>query len=362
MQNQIRICLMMLVMCMAWISGPAWVGSVATGQSASQTASVPELLQRYTQVLDATQSFTDTYEEVVDFSYRMPGQARAMVGKSFARGQNRIDRVRLYCQKYIWGDLNQQNMDLPESTPRYNLRIVEAYNKRYVHARAINNPDVKGTAYFQPANEDPALLNIQTYSGCYGYLGCDKRLDVVLREAKQILVRPATETVNGIACYVIDADTQYGQYTVWLDPAHGYNATKVTRNATAGHKEGEWLMSKGDQASGFVVITRFEQVVGVWVPAEAEQEMVYTGGQLFRRDRSHYKRANIVLNPDHDKLGSFDNPLEHPANDPELKNGTRVRITLPNSVRVKATWQDGKVIDESGKVIDVTQLWTTTKI
>jgi len=360
MLNQKRMSLMMSVMCMGWILVSTWIGSVAAGQSASQTASVSELLQRYTHVLDATQSFTDTYEEVVDFSYRTGG---AMKGKQYKRGRNRADgRARIYCQQYIWGDLNQQNMDLPESTPRYNLRIVEAYNKRYVHARAINNPDVKGTAYFQPANEDPALLNMQTYSGCYGYLGCDKRLDVVLREAKQISMRSTAEMVNEIACHVIDADTQYGRYTVWLDPAHGYNAAKISRTATGGYKEIESLMPQGDHASGFVVITRFEQVAGVWVPAEAEQEMVYTGGQLFRRDRSHYKRANIVLNPDHDKLGSFDNPLEHPANDPELKNGTRVRITLPNSVRVKATWQDGKIADESGNVIDVTQLWTTTKI
>jgi hypothetical protein len=239
---------------------------------------------------------------------------------------------------------------------------VEAYNKRYVHARAINNPDVKGTAYFQPANEDPALLNMQSYAGCYGYLGCDKRLDVVLREAKQISMRSTAEMVNGIACHVIDADTQYGRYKVWLDPAHGYNAAKISRTATGGYKESEHLMPQGDHASGFVVITRFEQVGGVWFPVEADQETAYTSGRLFRRSHSHYKRANIVLNPDHDKLGSFDNPLEHPANDPELKEGTHVSIILPNSVGVKATWQDGKVIDESGKVIDVSELWDTTKL
>jgi len=61
-------------------------------------------------------------------------------------------------------------------------------------------------------------------------------------------------------------------------------------------------------------------------------------------------------------LGSFDNPLVHPANDPELRNETRVSILLPNSVWVKASWKDGKVIDESGKVIDISQLWDTTKL
>jgi hypothetical protein len=353
--------LMMLAMCVVWISGPAWVGSVATGQSASNAASVPELLQRYTRAFDATQSFTDTYEEVVDFSYRAPtGQ---MAGKQFTRGQNRADgRTRVYCQRYIWGDFNPKNRNLPESSPRYNLRIVEADKTRYLHARAINNPRVKGTAYFQPAEQDPALLNMQSYAGTYGYLGCDKRLDTVLSAAKQISMRPTTGIVNGVACHVIDAHTEYGQYTVWLDPAHGYNAAKVTRKATGGHKESDRLMPTGDHARGSVVITRFDQVGGVWVPVEADHETAYTSGELFRRTRSHYKRANIVLNPDHDKLGSFDNPLEHPANDPELKNGTRVRITGPNSIRVKASWQDGKVVDESGKVVDIRQIWATTKL
>ena len=31
-------------------------------------------------------------------------------------------------------------------------------------------------------------------------------------------------------------------------------------------------------------------------------------------------------------------------------------------VVVQVSWQDGKVIDESGKVIDVSELWDTTKL
>ncbi len=327
--------------------------------AATSGPSVSELLDRYTQALDATQSFRDTYEEVVDFSYRT---SQSMEGKQFKRGQNRADgRARVYCQQYIWGDFNPKNRDLPESAPRYNLRIVEADTTRYVHATAVNNPRVKGTAYFQPAKQDPALFNMETFAGSYGYLACDKRLDVVLRAAKRISIRPATEIVNGVACHVIDARTAYGRYTVWLDPTHGYNAAKVTRKATGGDKESEWLMPKGDHASGSVVITRFDQVGGVWVPVEADQETVYTSGELFRRSRSHYQRANVVLDPDHDKLGSFANPLEHPANDPELNNETRVSILLPSSVSVKASWQDGKIVDASGKVIDISQLWPNTE-
>lgn len=68
----------------------------------------------------------------------------------------------------------------------------------------------------------------------------------------------------------------------------------------------------------------------------------------FVKDNYHYKRTKIVLNPDHNKLGSFDDPLENPSNDPELKNGTRV---LMNHLPIYYTWQDGKVVDKTGRVI-----------
>jgi hypothetical protein len=345
---------------MGWISGPAWVGSVAAGQSASQAASVPELLQRYTQALDATQSFVESYEEVCDYRNRMPNNSKVVGGKRFARGQFRSDGHRIYLRNYYWGDFTSNMKGLPEDAPRYRLRI-EADKKLYSHTTAVNTPRVKGTADFQPSHYEKGVMNRGSCSGIHGFLGSEERLDAVLRGAKRVSVRPTTETVRGFACHVIDANTQYGQYTVWLDPAHGYHAAKVTRKAVRGQKEQEDVIPRGDRSTGSVVTTRFEQVGGVWVPVEAEDEIAYTSGKFFRSQRDHFKRTIITLNPDHDKLGSFDNPLEHPANDPELKNGTRVNIIGPGSVKVKGTWQDGKVVDESGKVVEISQLWVTTK-
>jgi hypothetical protein len=92
---------------------------------------------------------------------------------------------------------------------------------------------------------------------------------------------------------------------------------------------------------------------------EGDCERTYTSGEFFRKDHSHYKRTKITLNPDHDKLGSFDDPLENLANDPELKNGTRVQIL--GRVRVKGVWQDGHAVDDSGKVMDVRSAMATTK-
>ena len=113
MQNPRPMSVMISVMCMGCISGSAWVGSVATGQSASQATSVPELLQRYTQALDATQSFIESYEAVSDYSYRMPDGSKVAKGKRFARGQLRSDGHRIYLRDYYWGDFTSKMKGLP---------------------------------------------------------------------------------------------------------------------------------------------------------------------------------------------------------------------------------------------------------
>jgi hypothetical protein len=360
MRNQRRMSVMILVLRLGIITGTPWLGSMAVGQSASEVTSVSDLLQRYTRALDATQSFTDTYQQESDFAYRMP--QGALEGRKFTRGQIRSDGERLYHQDYSWGDIRSGTMNLPESTPNYHLRLA-AEGKLYTGVTSITTPRMKGYVDLQSGYGTENITH-HPYSGVYGYLGANERMDTVLRGSQQISIRPSTARVNGVACHVIDAHAKYGQYTVWLDPTHGYNAAKVTRKAIGGNHEKEHQMPRGDHAEDSVVITRFEQVGNTWVPVEADQHTVYTSGELFRNSRSHYKRENIVLDPDHDKLGSFANPLQHPANDPELENEARVQIRVPNSAMVKGTWQDGKIIDEAGQVIDLTQLltmWANTK-
>jgi hypothetical protein len=67
----------------------------------------------------------------------------------------------------------------------------------------------------------------------------------------------------------------------------------------------------------------------------------------FSDETTHYKRTKIVLNPDHDALGSFADPMKNPALDPELVNGTIVYLGSGQ----KNTWQDGTVVDPNGKVV-----------
>ena len=83
---------------------------------------------------------------------------------------------------------------------------------------------------------------------------------------------------------------------------------------------------------------------------EADSRSDLRGTQGFHSTEDyHYKRTKFVLNPDHDKLGSFDDPLENPAQDPELKDGSRVRI---KSDPIQYIWQDGRLVDKDGREQD----------
>ncbi len=184
-----------------------------------------------------------------------------------------------------------------------------------------------------------------------GYIDSDERLDEVLRKANRISVRETTENVRGSECFVIDAHTKYGQYTVWLDPEHGYHPAKVRRKAREGEYTHRHIIPRGSIATGYLEVLQFEKVDDIWVPLEVNAGYHRTIGspKYYMGEDKHYKRTQIILNPDHDQLGSFDDPiLENPDNDPELRNGTLVEI---NFLPTRYTWQDGQVVDEKGQVI-----------
>jgi hypothetical protein len=189
-----------------------------------------------------------------------------------------------------------------------------------------------------------------------GYISSDERLDTLLRRADAISLREATENIRGSECFVLDADTKYGQYTVWLDPEHGYHPAKVR------HKSGEgdrwYSLTNPEGYTGFTYLdtVRFEKVDGIWVPMEADagHDRKFADGRFEKQD-IHYKRTNIILNPEHDKLGSFADPLfEDPSNDPELVNG--MTVFLEDDANTKYTWQGGKLIDENGRALDMDKL------
>jgi len=320
-----------------------------------------KLVDKYTQALDSTASFIEHYERTGVYRGHIPPNhpfysmygSKKFRNKSFKRGvfkfkENKGD----YHHQYSWGNFGTSYKNHPEDKPIYRVWI-RAKDFSYFH-QAYKGRNQSGSATWRKGTRQKIKTPITCYVGIshlLGYIDSDERLDEVLRKADSISVRKKTENIRGSECFVIDADTKYGRYSVWLDTEHGYHPAKVRRKAKEGEYTHHHIISKGSLGTGYLDVLQFKQVDDIWVPVEVKAGFHRTIGSpaYYLAEDKRYKRTQIILNPDHDKLGSFADPiLEDPNNDPELKNGTHVTL---NNQPTEYRWQDGKVIDDKGKVV-----------
>jgi len=162
--------------------------------------------------------------------------------------------------------------------------------------------------------------------------------------APTLAIREERENINGSTCYVIDAKTERGNYTLWIDPDHGYNLAKAMIQRNPNDKYYQKTVEKNSIASFMVENIHFKKMDDVWVPVEADTklEIQYSYGD-YGITESHHKITEILFNPDHEALGSF-------LTD-DIRNGTIVTIIGVDNIQY--TWQDGKVVDKAGKVVDL---------
>lgn len=109
----------------------------------------------------------------------------------------------------------------------------------------------KNVAFFSN-NENQRTKFIPTaYGGCPLdgiFWGDRKPVDVVLAQASDISIGSQMEEVNGFSCYIINAITPNGKYTLWIDPQHGYNIAKANV-----HKSGNDSYFDGPVAQKLIV-------------------------------------------------------------------------------------------------------------
>jgi len=354
---------MMLVMCMGWISGPARTGSVATDQSSLKVASVPELLRRYTQTLDSVQSMISTFETSSTGSAFLPplGMNYNNVNM-YSRGQRRTDgKSSIYKQEYMWGYNSMKGRDVREKRATCILRV-STPDFQYNNTKNTRGQTPNGLVLYQKG-QTPGWDNFRDESDAFflGYLGVDVRMDVILKSPGQISVRPKPEIINGSVCYVVESKTAYGRHKLWLDSAHGYQPARVEISRSGDDLRNVAKHSpppdKRVEGRDSVVIDniKFKKIQGVWISVEGhtKKTIVWPRHRFFKKDEIHFKTTEITLNPDHDALESFANPIENPGVDPELVNGTHVRL---GNDRIECTWRNGRLIDGGGSVIDLNKL------
>ncbi len=156
-------------------------------------------------------------------------------------------------------------------------------------------------------------------------------------QIKEIRVANKTSKVGGTKCYVIEATLTNGtEYMYWIDPEHDYQIARSTFRKKAGFDDGSFPIAV--QFMQTVEFSDFKEISGAWIPmTTTERNKSFnkeTGGTA--EDKSIYKRTRVILDPDHDALGSF---LPD-----DITNGATV-VLVTGETSLKLRWQDGAVVD-----------------
>ncbi len=169
-------------------------------------------------------------------------------------------------------------------------------------------------------------------------------MDVILRQASNISVRPRTERVGDSECWVIDAVTPRGGYTLWIDPPHGHNLAKAEVKKKQGDFDRDSLVPKNTSIHSSVLNARFSLVDGLWVPVEAQSTLEVGAPEGRFLAKTWHKINGISLNPDHQN--SFALMV--------IRNGAKVVVAgAPRTPR--GHWRDGQIIDFQGNTVDLAQ-------
>jgi rhodanese-related sulfurtransferase len=297
---------------------------------------------------------------------------------AYAAGQERIASWAIRCQLSI--DMpapgrtektvkNGQDCDLRSDGARASVRCHKWHESSGAPARTRNSgylsrtwdgekymsyrkaePNGVGHVFIddmhsRPAEEKAGEINALLYGhpaavllGFYG--GTFERVDSVLRKAQSISVRESTERVGDNDCYVIDARTLYGRYTIWIDPQHGSNVARaqIIRTRDEGHLRRSYPPTI-KRSSFTLENVRFEEVQGVWVAVEAdfftqtEEDRLRTS---ISSGHGHVRIDEITLHPDHDALRSFTGG--------DIPNGTDV-LVMP-ALHIRYAWTNGELVTQ----------------
>ena len=315
---------------------------------AIEKLSVSELLDRYAANQDRLCSLVAKTEETItsDWSDKTSPKFRRWVSELA------IDGKRTHHRLYRWRNLPAEDAPTPPMQDAQYQPVLWDGQRYFEYYGALKAGQVP-KAY---TSVDEKYAKHGVVAGYYTapFLGIrystHERIDAVLCRADSISVREKLEQVGSIPCYVIDAKTKCGTFTLWIDPEHGYSIAKADIRVGPNEFFCGTRLKDNESSSLSVRNVRFENIDGVWVPMEADSYMTYNmpDGRSLRPTIQH-KVTQITLDPDHEALGSFV---------PDIENGTVVR-DLDNGMRY--TWQEGMkfVVDEwDGSIRYVPKEWS----
>jgi hypothetical protein len=237
---------------------------------------------------------TDIRNWRYDITHRRDGDRCEWFGRYQFKGEHDGDEYSHNTQfKHIVGD---------EFFLYYTKRHLE--EKSGEMSQALMGSDVKEQLFILQAQEpDGGFLR-----GRMGGIGSAPKMVEVMSDSGSLKLT-GQETLGGSLCYIIEAKTKYGTFTVWIAPEKGYNALKyiVRKSGRDILRDDIHIEDQG--------ITEWVEVVdsidvrkidGVFVPISGKLTgKARAGDDWESTDHVEVKRSEIVLNPDFEALGAF---------------------------------------------------------
>ena len=314
---------------------------------AAEALTVSQLLDKYRANQNNFQSFMAKSTETTIFS------DTKFSGDKVKREicEIRIDGEKVSHRLHFWLNQDTTNTTFPIENMQYKSLLWDGESYfQYRQTAAVEN----NRAYIMREDSEARRIIPVAYGGAplLGHLAGDyEPVDSILQESSTISVRDALEQIGKVPCYVIDAVTRHGKYTLWLDPEHGYNIAKATvqkenddiaygmplneRPEKSGAVMGGEEFGKGKKFAFSMENVRFEKINDIWIPMEADFQdtQAFANGRVQTFNR-HHTRTEITLNPDFSKLNAF-------VPD-DIQEGTKVHIIGVSGIAYR--WLDGKPV------------------
>ena len=312
--------------------------SAAAGQPAPR-----ELLDKYEAIRGKFTSYIVETEEHGIIRGQYPGYRGPVDMRVWA--ESRFDGTRHRVRSHRWGKMRPDRPPFEKGKGPYNENLWDGTRYYQYVATGLPEPGKPENGDIRVQTKDGFAKSLpdthKSYANGVGlretFYGDEEVIGARLRQAKRIRVRPKRETVRGSECYVIEAVSRHGKYTVWLDPRHSYQIARARvekigdRALHLGKKQ-----RKTSSTISTLEVERFEEIDGVWIPMEGVYEWTHRFGEhreRFQTTKRRTKRTKVTFSPDHEALKSFV---------PDYPNGTKVRY--PRKMGgIEFKWKDGEI-------------------
>lgn len=175
--------------------------------------------------------------------------------------------------------------------------------------------------------------------------------DLLERNSGNLSLKPETETVDGFPCRVIEGNTEWGYYRLWLDTQHGYKVRKAHLHKDADHLDEEgkplsYLPSNPEERVYQVPRVKYDlfldgvdiETVGgyyIEVGRHISSTTTFENGSKILFD-STVSVDSIDPNPDFQSLDVFNTDF--------IPNG--VKVYFYGSGGISYEWRNGRVVPD----------------